>query len=29
MDFNYYNSSYQVKNKNTTTREVLVTNFSK
>ena len=27
--FTYYNSSYQVKNKNTTTREVLVTNFSK
>ena len=27
LDFNYYNSNYQVKNKNTITREVLITNF--
>ena len=27
IDFNYYNSNYQVKNKNTVTQEVLITNF--
>ena len=29
LDFNYYNSNYQVKKKNTVTQEVLVTNFNR
>ena len=29
LDFNYYNSNYQVKKKNTITREVLITNFTR
>ena len=29
LDFNYYNSNYQIKKKNTITREVLITNFNR
>ena len=28
LDFNYYNSNYQIKRKNTVTKEVLITNFN-
>ena len=28
LDFNYYNSNYQIKSKNTVTKEVLITNFN-
>ena len=27
VDYNYYNSNYQVKNKKTVTKEVLITNY--